>query len=108
MAPWPYWCHGTSARPPLRPPGPGWPGSAASWWAANVSIPSWPCTSYARQQAVVWTRYASWQTVAPHRISMPELVNLLLDRRSQRAELAQAKNDFYTFQRRRIYQAVAF
>jgi hypothetical protein len=63
---------------------------------------------HARKQAVAWTRYASWQTVAPHRVNMPELVNLLLDRRSQRAELAQAKNDFYTFQTRRIYQAVAF
>lgn len=49
----------------------------------------------ARGQALAWTRYTHWETLAPHRISMPELVNVLLDRRSQRAELAQAKNDFY-------------
>ncbi|MGE3541776.1 MAG: hypothetical protein AB7N91_30675 [Candidatus Tectimicrobiota bacterium] len=63
----------------------------------------------ARQQAVAWTRYASWQTIAPQRISMPELVQVLLDRHRQRADLAQAKNDFYTIHpRRRVYQAVAF
>lgn len=63
---------------------------------------------HARGQAIAWTRYTHWQTVAPHRVSMPELVHLLLDRRSQRAELAQAKLDFYDFKMRRIYQAVAF
>jgi hypothetical protein len=63
---------------------------------------------HGRGRVLAWTRYASWQTVAPYRLTMPELVNLLLDRRSQRAELAQAKNDFYTYQARRIYQAVAF
>jgi hypothetical protein len=63
---------------------------------------------HGRGRVLAWTRYASWQTLAPHRVTMPELVNLLLDRRSQRAELAQAKSDFYTFKTRRIYQAVAF
>src|SRR5262249_51970732 len=42
-------------------------------------------------QVAAWTRYSSWQTVVPQRIEMPDLVNLLLDRRSQRAELSQAK-----------------
>jgi hypothetical protein len=60
-----------------------------------------------RGQVAAWTRYSHWQTVAPQRIDMPDLVNLLLDRRSQRAELSQAKDEFYTFKTRRIYHAVA-
>jgi hypothetical protein len=59
-------------------------------------------------QVTAWTRYASWQTVVPVRIEMPELVNLLLDRRSQRAELTTARDEFYSFKNRRIYHAVAF
>jgi hypothetical protein len=59
-------------------------------------------------QVTAWTGYASWQTVAPVRIEMPGLVNLLLDRRSQRSELSTAKDEFYTFKNRRIYHAVAF
>jgi hypothetical protein len=58
-------------------------------------------------QVAAWTHYASWQMVAPVRIEMPELVNLLLDRRNQRNELLAAKNDFYTFKNRCIYHAVA-
>ena len=58
-------------------------------------------------QVAAWTRYSHWQTIAPQRIEMPDLVELLLDRRSQRAELSQAKDEFYTFKTRRIYHAVA-
>ncbi len=58
--------------------------------------------------AAAWTRYSSWRTVAPQRLEHPDLVDLLLDRRSQRAELLQAKEDFYTFRTRRIYHAMAF
>src|SRR5207244_1617820 len=58
-------------------------------------------------QVAAWTRYSRWQTMAPQRIEMPDLVNLLLDRRSQRAELSHAKDEFYTFKTRRIYHAVA-
>ena len=83
-------------------------------WLNSVLVASEPLDpvvalhQHGRGRVLAWTRYANWQTLAPHRITMPELVNLLLDRRSQRAELAQAKNDFYTFKTRRIYQAVAF
>jgi len=63
---------------------------------------------YQHGQVAVGTHYASWQTVAPVRIEMPGLVNLLLDRRSQRAELSTAQHEFYIFKDRRIYQAVAF
>ena len=59
-------------------------------------------------QVTAWTYYASWHTMAPKRLEMPGLVNLLLDRRSQRAELSTAQHEFYTFKDRRIYQAVAF
>ncbi len=56
--------------------------------------------------AVAWTCYSSWRTVAPQQLEHPDLVDLLLDRRRQRAELLQAKEDFYTFRARRIYHAV--
>jgi hypothetical protein len=59
-------------------------------------------------QIAAWTHYASWQTIAPKRLDIPGMVNLLLDRRTQRAELSTAQNEFYTFKDRRIYQAVAF
>ena len=36
------------------------------------------------------------------------MVNLLLDRRSQRAELSTAQHEFYTLKNRCIYQAIAF
>ena len=35
-------------------------------------------------QVAAWTRYSSWQTVAPARLRNPDLVNLLLDRHRQR------------------------
>jgi hypothetical protein len=54
-----------------------------------------------------WTRYAAWQTMTPVRIEMPGLVNLLLDRSRQRADLLAAKEDFYSRGNRRIYHAVA-
>jgi hypothetical protein len=57
--------------------------------------------------AVAWTKYSSWRTVAPQRLEHPDLVDLLLDRRRQRAELLQAKEDFYIFRARRIYHTVA-
>jgi hypothetical protein len=58
-------------------------------------------------QVTAWTRYASWQTATPVRIEMPGLVNLLLDRSRQRADLLAAKEDFYSRGNRRIYHAVA-
>jgi hypothetical protein len=58
-------------------------------------------------QVTAWTQYSNWQTIAPRRLDMPGLVNLLLDRRSQRAELSTAQHEFYTLKDRRIYQAVA-
>jgi hypothetical protein len=70
-----------------------------------------PVVALHQQQGLVaaWTRYGHWHMVAPRRLEMPELVNLLLDRRSQRNEVLQAKNDFFTsYTDRRIYQAVAF
>jgi hypothetical protein len=63
---------------------------------------------YQHGHIAAWTRYAEWQTITPVRIEMPGLVNLLLSRRSQRAELSTAKDEFYIFKNRRIYQAVAF
>ena len=58
-------------------------------------------------QVIAWTRYDMWRTVAPPRVDIPDLVNLLLDRWNQRASILQAKEDFYTYKLRRIYQAVA-
>lgn len=46
-------------------------------------------------QVIAWTRYATWRTVAPRRVEIPDLVNLLLDRWTQRASILQAKEDFY-------------
>jgi len=58
-------------------------------------------------QVIAWTRYDTWRTVAPTHVDIPDLVNLLLDRWNQRAAMLQAKEDFYTYQWRRIYQTVA-
>ena len=58
-------------------------------------------------QVTAWTHYSSWQTVVPLRLETAELVHLLLDRRSQRAELAHARDEFYNLKARRIYHAVA-
>jgi hypothetical protein len=58
-------------------------------------------------QVMAWTRYATWHTLVPRRVDIPDLVNLLLDRRTQRAEILQAKEDFYTYKLRRIYQTIA-
>ncbi len=58
--------------------------------------------------ATAWTRYSSWRLVAPKHLEHPDLVGLLLDRRSQRAELGLAKKEFDRYQARRIYHAVAF
>lgn len=54
-----------------------------------------------------WTRYSSWQTVAPLRLQHPDLVNLLLDRHRQRDALSGARNDFYTYSTRCIHHVVA-
>lgn len=54
-----------------------------------------------------WTRYATWQPITPSVVEMPELVDLLLDRSRQRADILQAKADFYIYTDRRIYQTVA-
>ena len=58
-------------------------------------------------QVAAWTHYSSWQTVVPLRLETAELVHLLLDRRSQRAELSHARDEFYNLKARRIYHAVA-
>ncbi|HPE71875.1 MAG TPA: toll/interleukin-1 receptor domain-containing protein [Candidatus Competibacter sp.] len=54
-----------------------------------------------------WTRYSSWQTVAPPRPPNPDLVNLLLDRHTQRNALSGARDDFYTYATRHIVHVVA-
>lgn len=54
-----------------------------------------------------WTRYSSWQTVAPPRPPNPDLVNLLLDRHTQRNALSGARDDFYTYAMRHIVHVVA-
>jgi hypothetical protein len=59
-------------------------------------------------QIAAWTHYASWQTIVPPRLETSELVHLLLDRRSQRAELSHAKDEFYTLKTRQVYHTVAF
>jgi hypothetical protein len=58
-------------------------------------------------QRVAWTGYSSWQAIAPRVLTMPDLINLLLDRWRQRAALLQAKKDFDTYKTRRIYHVVA-
>ena len=58
-------------------------------------------------QIAAWTAYASWQTIAPRWLDMPDLINLLLDRWKQRAAVLQAKEDFAAYRTRRIYHAVA-
>jgi hypothetical protein len=58
-------------------------------------------------QVAAWTHYSNWQAVVPQRLETVELVHLLLDRRSQRAELAHARDEFYNLKTRRIYHAVA-
>ncbi len=54
-----------------------------------------------------WTRYATWQTVAPARLQNPDLVNLLLDRHRQRDALAGARDEFHTYAARTIHHVVA-
>ncbi|ETW97689.1 MAG: hypothetical protein ETSY1_21670 [Candidatus Entotheonella factor] len=82
-------------------------------WLSSVfaaSSPLDPVVALHRHQCgqvIAWTRYATWRTVAPRRVEIPDLVNLLLDRWTQRATILQAKEDFYTYTLRRIYQAVA-
>ncbi|MFO1432964.1 MAG: toll/interleukin-1 receptor domain-containing protein [Candidatus Competibacteraceae bacterium] len=54
-----------------------------------------------------WTRYSSWQTLAPARLQNPDLVNLLLDRHRQRDTLSGARDEFYTYATRYIHHVVA-
>ncbi|HRZ22420.1 MAG TPA: hypothetical protein P5326_00100, partial [Candidatus Contendobacter sp.] len=54
-----------------------------------------------------WTRYSSWQTLAPARLQHPDLVNLLLDRHHQRNALSGARDEFYTYATRHIVHVVA-
>jgi hypothetical protein len=44
---------------------------------------------------------------APQRLQHPDLVNLLLDRHDQRHALSGARDEFYTYPRRRIHHVVA-
>lgn len=60
-----------------------------------------------RGHVIAWTRYDTWRTVAPRRVEIPDLVNLLLDRWVQRAAMLQAKEDFNTYRLRRVHQVVA-
>jgi hypothetical protein len=63
---------------------------------------------YQHGQIAAWTRYSSWQTIVPLRLETSELVHLLLDRHRQRADLAYAKDEFYTLKTRQLYHTVAF
>jgi len=54
-----------------------------------------------------WTRYSSWEMVAPARLQHPDLVNLLLDRHRQRDTLSGARDEFYTYATRYIHHVVA-
>jgi hypothetical protein len=54
-----------------------------------------------------WTRYSTWETVAPARLQHPDLVNLLLDRHDQRHALSGARDEFHTYPARRIHHVVA-
>lgn len=67
-----------------------------------VALHQQPCGQFA-----AWTRYSSWQTVAPARLRNPDLVNLLLDRHRQRDTLLGARNAFYTYATRHIVHVVA-
>lgn len=63
---------------------------------------------YGHGHIAAWTSYASWRTIAPRQLTMPDLINLLLDRWTQRAVVLQAKEEFMTYAKaRRIYHTVA-
>ncbi|MBO3708761.1 MAG: hypothetical protein J5X21_20580 [Candidatus Accumulibacter sp.] len=62
---------------------------------------------HGRGQIGAWTRYTKWRTEAPQLLRNPDLVNLLLDRHRQRDTLAGARDEFYTYARRRIHHVVA-
>ncbi|MCB1806094.1 MAG: toll/interleukin-1 receptor domain-containing protein [Candidatus Competibacteraceae bacterium] len=63
---------------------------------------------HGRGYTAAWTTYSSWRTIAQDKPQYPDLLELLLDRRAQRAELLQAKEDFLKpFPARRIYHSVA-
>lgn len=86
--------------------------AGADWLTSVFAVPAPldPVVALHRHQCghvLAWTRYATWRTVVPRRVDIPALVNLLLDRWTQRAAILQAKEDFYTYTLRRIYQAVA-
>jgi TIR domain len=99
-------CNERTAAPAAAKAALGWLHSVFA--ASELLDPVVALHQHQQGQVAAWTRYSTWQTVAPQRIEMPELVNLLLDRRSQRAELAHAKDEFYTYKMRRIYHTVAF
>ncbi len=58
-------------------------------------------------QICAWTRYTQWRCAAPKLLRNPDLVTLLLDRHRQRDTLAGARDEFYTYPRRRIHHVVA-
>ena len=62
---------------------------------------------HASGQIGAWTRYSTWQIDAPKRLQNPDLVNLLLDRTHQRHALSGARDEFYSYPRRRIHHVVA-
>ena len=58
-------------------------------------------------QVAAWTHYSELADRGAATRETAELVHLLLDRRSQRAELSHARDEFYNLKARRIYHAVA-
>jgi hypothetical protein len=78
-------------------------------FAANVKRdPVVALYGHPRGQVTAWTRYGSWRTTPLPRFDIPELVERLLDRHSQRYALAGAKDEFYQYTERCIHHAVAF
>ena len=67
---------------------------------------------YRQQQSgthiTAWTQYSGWRLLSHSRPDNPDLVNLLLDRHRQRADLLQAKEYLAGSELRRIHHSVAF
>jgi hypothetical protein len=62
----------------------------------------------AGSHATAWTCYSGWKTINRPQPGDPDLVNLLLDRHRQRADLLQVKLDLASHATRRIHHTVAF
>lgn len=81
-------------------------------WLDSVLDPNLPIDPVIALQhhqpgpSAAWTRYERWELKAPLRLESADLVHLLLDRRTQRAEVLHAKDECYDIPSRRIYHAV--